>query len=63
VEELASCNPASDLLDIGRIRAAIDHWPANGTADPRTTVLYRMRLLIALATGAFIQEFAEDISG
>ena len=62
-EELASCHPASQLLDISRIRAAIEHWPEQGTADPRTTVLYRMRLLIALATGAFIQEFATDVSG
>ena len=62
VEELASCHAASELLDLARIRIAIDQWPVQGTADPRTTVLNRMRLLIALATGAFIQEFAEDVS-
>ena len=62
VEELAACHAASELLDIARIRSAIDAWPEQGTADPRTTVLYRMRLLIALATGAFIQEFAEEVS-
>ena len=62
VEELASCHAANELLDIARIRSAIEQWPVEGTADPRTTVLYRMRLLIALATGAFIQEFAEDVS-
>jgi hypothetical protein len=62
VEDLAACHAVGELLDIARIRSAIDAWPEQGTADPRTTVLYRMRLLIALATGAFIQEFAEEVS-
>jgi hypothetical protein len=62
LEELAACHAAAQLLDIDRLRAAIEHWPEQGTADPRTTVLYRMRLLMALATGAFIQEFAGDVS-
>jgi asparagine synthase (glutamine-hydrolysing) len=62
-EELASCRAAGELLDIGRIRSAIEGWPDRGTADPRTTILYRMRLLTALATGAFIQEFAGEVAG
>jgi asparagine synthase (glutamine-hydrolysing) len=62
VEELAACHAAAELLDIGRLRAAINEWPEGGTADPRTTVVYRMRLPMALATGAFIQEFADEVS-
>jgi asparagine synthase (glutamine-hydrolysing) len=63
VEELASCHAAAKLLDIPRMRTAIENWPDSATADPRTTVIYRMRLPMALATGAFIQEFAADVSG
>jgi asparagine synthase (glutamine-hydrolysing) len=62
-EELGASHAASELLDISRIRRTIEQWPEKGTADPRTTVLFRMRLLIALSTGAFLQEFEGDISG
>ena len=62
VEELASCHSATQLLDLDRMAEAIDRWPSEGTADPRLTVLYRMRLLTALATGAFLQEFEGDVS-
>lgn len=63
VEELEACHSASELLDLPRIRDVIDRWPAQGTADPRTTVLFRMRLLMALSMGAFLQEFEGDVSG
>ena len=63
VDELAACHAVSELLDIDRMREALEHWPERGTADPRTTVLYRMRLLMALATGIFVQEFAAEVSG
>ena len=61
-EELAASHAASQLLDIGRIREAVEQWPSEGTADPSLTILYRMRLLTALATGAFLQEFEADVS-
>jgi asparagine synthase (glutamine-hydrolysing) len=62
-EELAACHSASELLDMPRIRRTIDQWPSEGTADPRTTVLFRMRLLMALSMGAFLQEFEGEVSG
>lgn len=60
-EELAACHAAAELLDIDRLRSAIERWPEQGTADPNATVIYRMRLPMALATGAFIQEFAGEV--
>ena len=63
VEELSSCHSANELIDVTKIRQALDKWPSEGTADPRLTVLFRMRLLMALATGAFLQEFEGDLSG
>lgn len=62
-EELGACHAATELLDVPRIRRTIEQWPEKGTADPRTTVLFRMRLLMALSAGAFLQEFEGDVSG
>jgi asparagine synthase (glutamine-hydrolysing) len=57
VEELGASPAASDLLDLDKMQRAIRSWPAQGTHDPRVRVVYRNRLLGALSTGVFLQEF------
>ncbi len=61
-EQVESSREAEEILDLDKLRAAIDRWPANGWAQPRTIALYRVRLPIALLTGVFVQEFAGSAS-
>lgn len=57
VEEIAPCAAVGELLDLGKIRAAIERWPTAGWGDPKIRGMYRTRLLTALSAGVFIQEF------
>jgi asparagine synthase (glutamine-hydrolysing) len=62
LEEISSSSAAAELLDLPKIRSAIDGWPTGGWADSRTTVIYRTRVPIALITGVFLQEFESLVS-
>ncbi|WP_309611049.1 asparagine synthase-related protein [Sphingomonas sp.] len=55
IEEIATSRSANALLDIHKMKRALDSWPTAGAADPGTQSIYRTRLLIALSTGMFIQ--------
>ncbi|HEX8840821.1 MAG TPA: asparagine synthase-related protein, partial [Sphingomicrobium sp.] len=63
LEEIAGSSAATELLDLQRMRAAIDSWPSAGAADFRRQILYRTRLLAALSTGVFLQEFESSMAG
>lgn len=54
VERLAGCRETARLLDIPRLRQAIDHWPAGGWNEAGVTRLYRHELLRALSNGDFL---------
>ena len=54
VARFAECAATARLLDIGRLREAIDHWPAAGWHEPGVTRLYRHELLRALSNGDFL---------
>lgn len=62
LEQVEANGEAAEILDLDKLRAAIDHWPTNGWAQARTIALYRVRLPIALLTGVFLQEFAGSVS-
>lgn len=57
LEEIGSSSTVRDLLDLAKMERAIDRWPERGWEQPHIIQIYRMRLPIALATGAFIQLF------
>ncbi|HET9640397.1 MAG TPA: asparagine synthetase B family protein, partial [Allosphingosinicella sp.] len=54
VARLAECRETARLLDIARLREAIDHWPAAGWHEASVTRLYRNELLRALSNGDFL---------
>jgi len=57
LEEISSSRAAKELLDMDKMRSAIERWPSAGWADSRQIMIYRTRLPIALVTGVFLQEF------
>lgn len=57
IEEIAPCSAVNELLEIAKIRAAIESWPSEGWECPKVRGFYRTKLLTALSTGVFIQEF------
>jgi hypothetical protein len=61
-DEISSSAAAAELLDLPKIRSAIEAWPAGGWVDPRTMVIYRTRVPVALITGVFLQEFESLVS-
>ena len=54
VARLAQCAETARLLDIPRLREAIENWPAAGWHEPAVTRLYRHELLRALSNGDFL---------
>ena len=63
LEEISSSHSACELLDIPKIRKAIDDWPQGAWANPREIAIYRSRLPIALAAGVFVKEFEGAVRG
>jgi asparagine synthase (glutamine-hydrolysing) len=53
LEEISSSHVARDLLDIDRMRRAIEHWPANNWNEPSVAQEYRLALFDAIAVGMF----------
>jgi asparagine synthase (glutamine-hydrolysing) len=54
IERIARSPQASHILDLKRLRAAADHWPADGAAAEARKVELRYGLLRALHVGRFI---------
>lgn len=63
VEEISTSPAASELLDLHKMRQAIESWPSAGAADLNRQIVYRTRLLAALSTGVFLQEFESSMAG
>jgi asparagine synthase (glutamine-hydrolysing) len=63
LEEIAPSHAVNELLDVGKMRSAIERWPGSGWAEPGNILLYRTRLPVALATGVFLQLFEPTIGG
>ena len=61
--EVISTHPLADqLLDLDKIRAAIDHWPTGKWNSYAVFRKYRDGLVGALTTGIFLTGF-EEICG
>ncbi len=63
VARFAECRETARLLDIVRLREAIEHWPSAGWHEPETTRLYRHELLRALSNGDFLRRAVEASAG
>ena len=50
------CAPAEQLLDVERMRAALNDWPEGGWTDRQTVATYRMGLLRGVAAGHFLRK-------
>lgn len=63
LEEVGPSHAVNQLLDLGKIRCAIDDWPTGGWAHPRVRTVYRNRLTIALSTAVFVHFYETSLSG
>ena len=60
IERLAACQPAATLLDLPRLRALIDNWPAGGWESEAVVQAYRLALLRGISTGHFLRKAARS---
>jgi asparagine synthase (glutamine-hydrolysing) len=60
IERLANIPAARDILDFGRMAAALDNWPADGLDQAGTIWTYRFMLLRGLSVGSFIRYVEEN---
>jgi asparagine synthase (glutamine-hydrolysing) len=56
-EEVSASRLAGELLDLGRIRRAIESWPSFGDTSPGELFGFGRHLTNALADGLFLAEF------
>ncbi len=61
LEEISTSHGACELLDLAKMRRAIDAWPLSGGSDLQLRALFRTGLLNALSTGTFLQEFEGSV--
>ena len=55
LESLEACREAAAIIDLPRLRAAMDAWPAADRADPETARLYRNVVLRSVSAGHFLR--------
>jgi asparagine synthase (glutamine-hydrolysing) len=53
LEEIAGSHVAQDLLDLDRMRRAIERWPTKNWNDPSAAQEYRLALFDAIGVGMF----------
>jgi asparagine synthase (glutamine-hydrolysing) len=53
LEEISSSHVAQDLLDLDRMRRAIERWPSNNWNEPSAAQEYRLALFDAVGVGMF----------
>ena len=58
IESLAACGPAAEALDLPRMRALMENWPAGGWHEVPTIQAYRLALLRGISTGHFLRRAA-----
>lgn len=63
LEEVSTSPAVNELLDLGKIRRAIEDWPSEGSARQRVRTIYRTGLMIALSTAVFLQLFESSMRG
>ena len=56
VDGLARCGPASRVLDIEKMKALVDNWPAGGWDRDSVVSSYRYALLRGVAAGHFLRK-------
>lgn len=56
LERLATCPPAAQALDIGRLRKLVADWPTSGWHQPKVITPYRLALLRGASLGHFLRK-------
>ncbi|MDQ3077275.1 MAG: asparagine synthase-related protein [Pseudomonadota bacterium] len=62
IDEIAASAGASDLLDIGKLRNAVERWPQSTTSSYETMHAFGRNLIGALSAGYFIAQVERDPS-
>jgi asparagine synthase (glutamine-hydrolysing) len=62
LEEMEPHPEVRDLLDISRMKRAIENWPDDDWNSERHIATYRLKLTAALATGIFLTQFSTQPS-
>ena len=58
LDRLADCAPATEVLDLERMRRLVAQWPADGWEQMDVMQNYRLALLRGLSTGHFLRRTA-----
>jgi asparagine synthase (glutamine-hydrolysing) len=56
VYRMTECGPAAQTLDVGRLRALLDHWPESGWDRDSIRNSYRHALLRGISAGHFLRK-------
>ena len=56
LDRLVAAAPAANLLDIARLKALVDNWPASGWEQSGTMMAYRLALLRGISAGHFLRK-------
>jgi asparagine synthase (glutamine-hydrolysing) len=60
LEEIQASSTAGELIDLAKLRRAIDRWPAAGTVSEPALATFGMNMGMALATGIFLLELQRN---
>jgi asparagine synthase (glutamine-hydrolysing) len=60
LDQIEGSLAGKNLLDIGRLRALVSHWPSSGWGEDRVRLQYRSALLRGLSAGAFLAQLDEQ---
>jgi asparagine synthase (glutamine-hydrolysing) len=58
LQRIAACRESEEIIDVGRLQALLDNWPAGGWERPSVQRDYRHVLLNGLAVGHFLRRCA-----
>jgi asparagine synthase (glutamine-hydrolysing) len=57
LEEVRTSDCVQRLIDLNRVRSAVQNWPESDWGSLRVTAIYRRALTLTLSTAVFIHEF------
>ena len=55
LEQLERCGPASQSLDLARLRRLVENWPTSGWERDEVVFPYRLALMRGLSAGHFLR--------
>lgn len=61
LERVSGCDAVGEVVDLGRVRRLIEHWPSRNWSRPSIVADYRLSLVRALAVAHFIRHAVQPL--